>query len=238
LGVSIVLLYFEIVKVVKNLYQCLFADWGKRLYLYKNIKIMGIITEEKKNKKTSQHVPDYLVYELVGGKPIYYKGYKSVLNKTKTFEEITMDSTLQAWLKSHITIFLGNFLLANGYDITTGEQGLILSKKDKRGADIAIFKAGSITLDAHYTKVAPEVVIEIDVKADTENTTEFDYVLEKIASYHTFGVKKVIWIFSKNKKIMDATIDKTWLTQDWTEDVEVVAGLILNVSAIIDKKVQ
>lgn len=46
--------------------------------------------KEKKAKSSAQKIPDYLVYEISEGKPIYYKGYKDVINKTKTFEEIKM----------------------------------------------------------------------------------------------------------------------------------------------------
>ena len=70
---------------------------------------MDSITLEKKSRKSPTKVPNYLIYEVVKGEPIYYKGYKDVLNKTKTFEEIIMDSTLQAWLKSRLTIFMGNY---------------------------------------------------------------------------------------------------------------------------------
>lgn len=199
---------------------------------------MEAIAFGKKRRKSSLKVPDYLIYEVVKGAPIYYKGYKDVLNKTKTFEEITMDSTLQAWLKSRLTIWLGNYLLANGYEITTGEQGLYLPDKQKRGADIAIFKAEDIVIDEHYARVPPEIIVEIDIKADTENTTEFDYVLEKIADYHQFGVKNVIWVLTKNKKIMVAKVNQPWLTLDWTADVEVMEGLTLNLADLVAKKLR
>lgn len=197
---------------------------------------MDSIVLEKKRRKSPIKVPDYLIYEVVKGKPIYYKGYKDVLNKTKTYEEIIMDSTLQAWLKSRITILLGNYLLANGYDITTGEQGLFFPNGDKRGADIAIFKANELVLEAHYSRICPEIILEIDVKIHTENTTELDYVIEKVNDYHSFGVKNVIWIFTKNKKIMVAKANQPWLTLDWTAEVEVMEGLSLNVADLVAKK--
>ncbi len=196
---------------------------------------MGV-TIEKKQSRTKVKVPDYLIYEVRNGKPIYYKGYKDVLNKTKTFEEIKMDSTLQAWLKTRITIFLGDFLIANGYELTSGEQGFNLSKTDKRGADLAIFKADKIVIDEHYSNVPAEITIEIDVSADTEDTTEMDYVLEKVTDYHNFGVQKVIWIFTKNKKVMVAEAGQPWLTLDWTVDVEVVEGLAINLAEIVANK--
>jgi hypothetical protein len=37
---------------------------------------MDSITLEKKSRKSPNKVPDYLIYEVVKGQPIYYKGYK------------------------------------------------------------------------------------------------------------------------------------------------------------------
>ncbi len=190
----------------------------------------------KKRRKPKEQIPDYLIYEVSKGKPIYYKGYKDVLNKTKTFEEIRLDSTLQAWLKFRISLILGNFLLANGYEATAGEQGFTLSKTDKRGADFAIFKADRIVIDEHYSKIPPIVTIEIDVSADLENTSILDYVSEKVTDYHNFGVQKVIWVFTKNNKVMVAEPGKPWLTLDWAMDVEVVEGLVINLADIVAKK--
>ena len=33
-------------------------------------------------------VPDYMIYEIMDGKPIYYRGYNDVLRKLKTLEEV------------------------------------------------------------------------------------------------------------------------------------------------------
>jgi Putative restriction endonuclease len=192
---------------------------------------------EEKTLVTPQVViPEALIYEVVKGKPIYYKGYKHYLNGTKTIEELKIDSTLQAWLKSRLTILLGNYLIANGYDITTGEQGFILPSGDKRGADIAIFKEGSFVIDEHYSRNTPEVILEIDVSANMDNETEFDYIAQKTTDYHEFGVQNVIWIFTKTKKVMVAEKGETWLTKDWTKDVQVMEGLTLNLSKMIEKK--
>jgi hypothetical protein len=81
-------------------------------------------------------VPDSLIYEVTEeGKPIYYKGYKDVLNKTKTHEKIITESQLQAALKALLTAI-------------------------------------------------------------------------------AFGVKKVIWIFTKEKLVFIATSQLPWLTHD------------------------
>lgn len=45
-------------------------------------------------RKPKQAVPEYLIYEIMDGKPIHYKGYREVLAGTKTVGEIMGSSSL------------------------------------------------------------------------------------------------------------------------------------------------
>ena len=113
-------------------------------------------------------VPDYLIYEMDEGKPIYYRGYRDVLLGHKQFEEIMGESTLQTWLKTQITIFLSKLLDDSKYICVVGEQGLLLSKNTHRASDISIFTKENFKLTSHYSKLPPKIVIEIDTKAHIE----------------------------------------------------------------------
>jgi Putative restriction endonuclease len=208
---------------------------AKQLFLRKKATMMEV-TIGKQARKKPVKVPGYLIYEVVKGKPIYYKGYKDVLNKTKTFEEIKMESILQSWLKAQLSAFLIFKLAGQGFEVTVGEMGINLSKTDKRGADISVFDAENFVLTEHFSNYPPRVILEIDISAEMEETTEMDYVLEKVADYHNFGVQKVIWVFTKNKKVMVAEAGQPWLTLDWSVDVEVVNGLVINLADIVAKK--
>ncbi len=192
--------------------------------------------QKKSRKKAVPAIPDYLIFEVSNGVPIYYRGYKEVLNGTKTFEEITMESKLQAGLKARITMLIGNLLIQKGFEIATGELGINISKNDKRGADLAIFKAEDWDWDAHFSDLPPEVVIEIDVQADLGNIKEMEYVSGKIKDYLAFGVKKVIWIFSKEKLVFVATTQLPWLTYDWSAEIEVVEGITFKLDDIVPQK--
>jgi Uma2 family endonuclease len=196
---------------------------------------MNVLIADKKRKRTSVKIPNYLIYEVRKGKPIYYKGYKSVLNKTKTFKEITTESLLQSWLKAQIAAILIHHLTDKNFQVTAGELGINLSKEDKRGADIAIFENKNFILSDNFSNLSPEIVIEIDVKANMEDETEFDYVLEKIGDYHRFGVKKVIWVFTKTNKIMEAPANQPWVMRDWTASVNVIENLQLNIADIMSR---
>lgn len=99
----------------------------KPTLLYKKIKIMAeaavIPKKERKTKEPAEKIPDYLIYEISGVKPIYYRGYRDVIKKTKTFEEIKMERQLQAGLKARLSAFIGLLLLKLGYEIAVGELG-------------------------------------------------------------------------------------------------------------------
>ncbi len=174
----------------------------------------------------------YPVYEVAKGKPIFYKGYKELKGQTAMLELPRLDSTLQAWLKFKLTILLGTQLLPKGFDLICGEVGIEFSANDLRFADIAVFKDGELEINEHFVQKPPLITIEIDFRIKPS----MEYIFDKIAAYHNFGVQKVIWIFTKNKKVMVAPAGQPWLTLDWSVDVEVVDGLVVNLADIVAKK--
>lgn len=192
------------------------------------------IAKQQTSKNPSNiDVPEQLIYEVVGGEPIYYKGYQEVLNGNKHAEEIMAESTLQGWLKLHIGAILINFLENKGYIIAAGEIGLNISKDDKRGADITIFKKENWKLHEHFSDLPPEIIIEIDTKADLKEQTYMEYISRKIDDYHNFGVKKVIWIFTSPKKVTISEQNSDWITQDWDKNIDVIEGFSFNLETML-----
>ena len=207
------------------------------LFLTKIKEYMESVIEQKKvlksGRKSAIKVPDYLIYEVVGGKPIYYKGYKDVLSKTKTFEEIRLSNQLQAGLKAALTAELGASLGENKYQIAVGKLGLLLPNRGKRCADLAIFSRENWNWQPKFSNLPPEVILEIDVQAELEGITEMDYISTKIKDYLDFGVKKVIWIFTKQQLVFVATQQLPWLTYDWSTEIEVVEGVGFRLDDIV-----
>ncbi len=199
---------------------------------------MNVQTLETKEKDAISPpvIPDYLIYEVSKGKPIYYRGYKDVLNKTKTFEEIMADSTLQGWLKTRIGYKLIPPLEEMGYEIIVGELGIMMPEKGKRAADVSIFKVERLTLDNHYSKVPPDIAIEIDVQADTEEIGEMKYIQEKTNEYLQSGVQKVIWIFTEAKVFITAARGESQTIHDWDEEVEVMPGVSFNLAKMLEQR--
>lgn len=203
---------------------------------------MSVQTLQAKEAETlaPKPIPDYLIYEVSKGKPIYYKGYKDVLNGTKTFEEIIADSTLQGWMKTRFGHRLIPPLEEKGYDIIVGELGIMMPDKGKRAADVSIFKYERLTLNRHYSQVPPDIAIEIDVQADTEDIGEMKYIFDKINEYLESGVEKVIWIFTEAKVFISAEKGKRQTIHDWKEDLEILPGISVNLVEMLEqwKKVQ
>ncbi len=201
--------------------------------MFKNSKV-----ETQKDNVMSraiQKIPENLIYEMVNGVPIYYKGYKDYLNGNKQLGELMGSSKLQSFLISEL-IFLIRSFLGNGYYIFSNELGLQFSKKSWRAADIAVVKKSKeIVLDGKYLDIPPEYVIEVDTKADlTEVKNPFGYYQEKTQELLAFGVQKVIWIFTDTQKVMTANLnDKKWEIFDWDQELELVDGLHVNIRQLL-----
>ncbi len=103
----------------------------------------------------------------------------------------------------------------------------------KRGADFAIYRTENWRWEPKFSNLPPETIIEIDVQAEMEDMTEMEYMQCKIKDYIAFGVKKVIWIFTKEKLVLVATAQLPWLTHDWNTDIEVVEGVSFRLDDIV-----
>lgn len=180
-------------------------------------------------------MPDYLIREVVDGVNFYYAGYRSVLNKTKAFEEIMADSVLQGSLKTQIGFFLNSKLIPQKYRIIVGESGLHISHRNDFGLDIAVYDKSVLIREKitdAYARVPAELVIEIDlgVEVDDKKKDLFsDYVVPKTQRLLDFGTKKVVWYFSRTRKVVIATLAEKWTVQDWSAPVEVMPGVSLDI---------
>lgn len=186
-----------------------------------------------------QNVPDIFIYEMDEGQPIYYRGYQQVLNKTKTIEEIMGSSALQSLLIMLITDFLGAHL-PKSYIRLASELGFKFKNKSWRSLDIAIFnlnKVGdkSIFITNKYIEVPPEIVIEIDTKANLSDLPDpTSYFTKKTDQLLNHGVSKVIWIFTNNRKILEAEKGVPWTIDNWSKDIRIMEAIpVMNIEEII-----
>lgn len=66
------------------------------------------------------------------------------------------------------------------------------------------------------------MVFEIDINIDISKEEEQNYVFEKTEKLLEFGTEKVIWIFTKNRKIIVAEPNKSWTIDNWNKTIEVL----------------
>lgn len=202
---------------------------------------MTVVAEKKRRRAAvkNQPVPEALIYEKWGGKPIYYKGYRDVLTGKKTPEEIMSCSDLQGVIVSIINGFLYSAIDRKRYLLSSNESGLHLAKNDNLGNDIAIFEKAAVgKLQGKYFEVSPKVVIEIDIKADVSDflNQETGYLLDKSQKILDFGAEKIIWILTHSRKIFVADRNQThWYFTDWSEDIPLLDDCILNVKKLLDE---
>ncbi len=199
---------------------------------------MGIDIKEKKQKRRG--IPKALIYEMRCGKPIYYRDYDKVLKGEKTLEEVIGSSKLQAIIVALIIGYLSAKINRNKYLILTNEAGFQWAPRTWRNLDIAIFNKKKLLeegLDEKYAKTPPEIVIEIDTKADLRKYGDFlNYAKEKIQDLLDAGVKRIIWYTTFDKKVIVAEKGKRWFITDWNDTIEVFDDIKLNLEELLEEE--
>jgi Uma2 family endonuclease len=188
----------------------------------------------------AKKIPSSLIYEIMDGKPIYYKGYREVIGLKKTKAEIMGASTLQNFILQYILRILFRNLDENEFHILTNEQGLHVGLKTNFSADIAIFESNKLPVkaaDKHYASVPPKIQIEVDIDADLEDFETPDaYIYAKTEKLLDFGVEKMIWIMSASKKVLVATKGENWQIIDWHKEIDIIENLSFNIGKYLKEQ--
>ena len=198
---------------------------------------MQVLEKEKpKNKnKGRKKIPKYLVYEILDSKKIYYKDYKKVLSGELPPEAVMGSSDLQAWIISTIMEFLFK-VLPNKYKVLANEVGYFYTPSRSKkwlNLDIAIVSREKLKKPkGTYLKIPPEVVIEVDTKADLSEIGD-EYYIIKTERLLKSGVKKVIWIFTDAKKVQIAQNNEPWIIVDFNYEFEIIDNIKLNLENIL-----
>lgn len=183
-------------------------------------------------KKRSRKIPASLIYDEIDGKPYYRKGYKSVLNKTQTLENIMGCSGLQALLIEYFTEMFYAFSKRKQYHFLTGEPGLHISVGNNLAGDICLYQKNKISLAAFTTKyleLPPDIQIEIDVSIDLSDDSETAYINKKVKKLISHGVSKIIWVFTASQSVLVATPSGPWQWTNWSDDIEITEGYTVNI---------
>jgi Uma2 family endonuclease len=188
----------------------------------------------------SRNVPKALIYEIMDGEPIYYRGYREVLNGKKTIEEIMGASTLQSVLASYFFTLLVRFIDETKYWFFSNETGVHIDHRNNLAHGVAVYEKTVLTPDKinkKYADVPALVAIEIDIQADLSNDRDWQYVTRKTRKLLDFGTQKVIWVFTDSQQVMVAERGAdAWLTMDWNRDIDLLDGQRFNVGAYLDRE--
>ena len=195
---------------------------------------------EGKKKRGRKGIPKELIYEMRYGKPIYYRDYDKVLSGEKVLEEVVGSSGLQSWLVELIVWFLHQKLNRKKYQILFNEVGYKFASRSWYNIDIGIWDKEIVKpylKEDKLISIAPEVVIEIDTKADIRKfSAPQDYFHRKTQDLLNHGVKEVIWIFTKDKKIWIAEKGNPWLIVDWDYEVSILGCVSFNLQKLIKEE--
>jgi len=185
--------------------------------------------EERRNKLLK-----LLTYEVIDGKPIYYRGYKDVLAGKKQPEEVMGSSTLHARLVILVGAFLKN-KLGDDYEVMGGELGYFV-EGGWRNLDVAVFRYSDVKdkLESrNYIDVPPVLVVEIDTHAEVES--DLNYIIKKVDDLLNSGAAKVVWILTEPKKVMLFERGKKGIILDWGDDIPLIEGLNLNLHHLLKR---
>ena len=204
---------------------------------------MATISKEKqltkKKKVQRKGVPKELIYEMRKGSPIYYRNYDKVLKGELPIEVVRASTALKAWLVSILMDILVENLEPK-FEVLANEVGYKFAPRSWYNLDIAVWDKEKVKPYLKQEKlipVAPKVVIEVDTKADLRKfDNPQDYFHRKTQDLLNAGVEKVIWIFTKDKKVWIAEQKKPWLIVDWDYDIPVMKNIKINLEKLIEEE--
>lgn len=204
--------------------------------------MVAVSTKRKRirTKFAKHEIPKSLIYEEYDGKPMYYRGYKDVLNQLKTLEEIMGESDTQAIIIGVLMKFLLRNLDEDKYFVMTNEVGFHLKKRSNISSDIVIYDKTTLqnhALKDKYFEIPPLVVIEVDIQADTADfgVTELDYYGLKTKKLLDFGVGEVIWFFSGIKQQFIARKGQDGIISDWKKNVTLLGEYQFSLANLLQK---
>jgi len=186
-------------------------------------------------------IPKSLIYEMYDGKPMYYKGYKDVMNHLKRTEEIMGQSDIQYILLNIILKNLFKNLDDDKYFVGSNETGFHLSKNNNISSDIVIFDKETLKNRENkgkYFDIPPLVVLEIDIEADAKDfgLSEFDYYSMKTKGLLDFGVTEVFWFFSASKQVAIARPNQDWIIANWDKELVVLGEYKFSLEKLLEKE--
>ncbi len=201
--------------------------------------VSALAEEKAPPRRKRRRVPKALIYEMRHGRPIYYRDYEKVLAGELPLEAVMGSSAIQWKIIMVILQFLLQALDLRQYEVATNEVGFRIAPRSWRSLDIAIFDKEAVRpywQEDKWVDVPPLVAIEVDTKASLQHYGDFfSYVLEKTQDLLDAGVKRVVWVSTKDRKVLVAEPGKRWYITSWDDPVEVWDGVEMNLQLLLEQ---
>jgi Putative restriction endonuclease len=176
----------------------------------------------------NQNIPKELIYEILDGKPIYFKGYKEYLKNEKTLDDIMATGRLQTRIINAVQKHLIQNYDSKGFEFLSNEVGIHVSLSVNFSCDLVAFDKTVLAAsedDNHYYNFPPKFVIEVDTNADIQDANFMEYFFAKSKKLIEFGVEKMIWILTASQTVTVMTsAEEKWITQNWNKPIEIFDG--------------
>ncbi len=199
------------------------------------VTAQSVVQVQEKPAEVQVRAP---VYEMVAGKPIYYRGYQKVLQGELPPEAVMGSSKLQSKIVQILVRFLLQMLDPQRFEVLSHELGFLIKPGHWRALDIAVFSRQALEAEGYtdeYVRTPPLLVIEVDTKADLSHLDEpMTYFIEKAQELLDAGVQVLVWIFTKPRKVWVCRPGEPWLLMDWDADIALPEGITLNLARLLE----
>lgn len=206
------------------------------------MSVASKVSGELLSSVQAQEIPDFLLKEEIEGIKFYFKGYKDVLNKTKKPEDIMGCSSLQAFIIEYLLDVLYDEKIRSKYRRFTNESGNHFAHRTNMQFDIAVYEKAVLTPDkisTHYVQaIPPAMVVEVDMDVELEGTgikSKKEYLQFRTQTLLKLGVKKIIWILTRSKKVLVAEGD-SWKMESWDTDLELLEGITFDIARHLEQE--
>ena len=134
----------------------------------------AILAPHGNPKPKSTAVPSYLIYEVLDGEPIYFRGYQDVLNHKKTKEDIMATGRLQTLIIATLQEHLWQNHNREGLKYISNEVGIHISTNINKYTATVLQKVDSLIFIPKNLKIDNKLSIGYKIPVLLEHPNRED----------------------------------------------------------------
>jgi len=177
----------------------------------------GVLFPESK----AENISSEFIYDIINGKPYCHKYAQGMFSR--------------AIIKSHLFEILFEGLKNDQALLIASGPALFINDRNLVTGDIMIFERDKLTIDENYAQIPPKITIDLDIKVELGNMQQDEYVFLKTTKLVNFGVGKVVWFFTENRKVI-VVDSQSWISQEWDQGINILPGIDCNIGRYLINK--